>query len=138
MAGAPAARWARRRTGAYLGGGRSLRDVVEPAARRLYSVLPYRVTGVSITAPDSVVAGADATVSVRVNRATEQHVVRITVTQPNGQDADWFARNVVAPRGQATVVLPFAESDAAGKWTVKVRDVLTGIEATRVVAVTAK
>ncbi|MFP4250044.1 MAG: beta-galactosidase trimerization domain-containing protein, partial [Armatimonadota bacterium] len=95
-----------------------------PGETAMFAVLPYEVTGVQITGdlPDlraSVVAEGDLT----------DHVLHVTVTDPRGDPAPAYTRNVLAPGGSADLRIPLALNDAAGEWTVTVRDVLSGVEA---------
>jgi len=53
-------------------------------------------------------------------------VLHVSVTDPDGNPAPAYARNVPAPGGVADLRLPLAVSDAAGEWTLTVRDVLSG------------
>ena len=130
--------WTRR----YLGRARDVEDVFEPGARRLYVVLPYRTSGISVEAAGTAAAGADlsfrASVATDEDGPPEQHVFRLTATRPDGSEAEWFARNVVAPEGTYPGVFPVAESASLGEWTLTVRDILSGAIASHTFTVTEK
>ena len=83
-----------------------------------------------LAGPAKTARGGELALAANIVRTgsaeAQQHVFRVTVTRPDGTDAPWFARNVVAPRGRASVVLPLAVDAPTGSWSVVVRDVLTG------------
>jgi len=118
----------------FLGTGREIQDVLEPGARRVYVVLPYRTTGLKLSATDAVSQGAELAVGAEIlkdgSAKRQPHVFRLTVTRPDGTTAEWFSQSVVAPGGRAEAVLPIAVDAPVGKWQVKVRDILTGVSAT--------
>jgi hypothetical protein len=57
------------------------------------------------------------------------HVIRVTVTGPDGQERDPYAANVAAPGGVGEYVLPLAANDPRGRWTVTATDVASGAAA---------
>jgi len=127
--------WTRR----SLGTGKTVQDVLELGARRLYVVLPYKTTGIELNGPASVAQGEECILHAAVRREgageSEQHVFRVTVARPDGSAAEWFARNLTAPAGRCRLTLPIAADAPAGRWQVKIRDVLTNVAATRTLEV---
>jgi len=53
-------------------------------------------------------------------------VVRCTVIAPDGREVGEYSANVTVKDGKAGFTVPFALSDAAGIWTVKIREVISG------------
>ena len=90
----------------------------------MLALLPYEVTGIEITGDGPVLRA-----TVQADGDLTDHVLRVTVTDPRGVAAPAYARNVLAAGGAADLRIPLALSDAAGEWTVTVRDVLSGVEA---------
>jgi len=116
------------RKGKYLGQGRAF-DVTLPGRDALMlASLPYRVTGIEVKI---AAARRDSEAEVRASlQASSQpglHVFRVEVVGPDGQAIDALAQNMIARDGQAQVKIPFALNDPAGEYTVKVRDVATGV-----------
>ena len=108
----------------YIGETDSTLTTLGPGETAMYALLPYEVTGLQITGelPDlraSVMGDGDLT----------DHVLHVTVTDPQGNPAPAYTRNVLAPGGSAELHIPLALNDPAGEWTVTVRDVLSGVEA---------
>jgi hypothetical protein len=48
--------------------------------------------------------------------------LRVTVTRPDGIEADCYALNILAKGGKAAVKIPFAPSDPHGEWQVRVEN----------------
>ena len=61
------------------------------------------------------------------------HVVRLDVYAPDDTWCHWYSGNCVAVKGRAAFTIPFALSDAPGRWRLAVRDVVTGIAAEKTV-----
>ncbi len=59
----------------------------------------------------------------------------VDVTDPAGKLVPYYSGNVLAPAGRASRLLPIAVNDPAGKWQVRVRDVLSGQQQTATVEV---
>lgn len=125
------------RRGAYLGEVETIEGEALRGVAQLYALLPYRVTGLTLTAPAQAAPGdaLDLTAQVAAEGATpEAHVVHIEVIGPGEEvgaraGAHWYARNVTCEAGRATATVPLALSDPAGEWTIVARDVISGEEA---------
>jgi hypothetical protein len=56
-------------------------------------------------------------------------VFRVEWIDPEGKPVTPYALNLAAPQGQARANMTLALDDKPGRWTVTVRDVLTGASA---------
>ena len=122
--------WTRR----FLGMGSEVQDVLEPGARRLYVVLPYEAVEIRLIGLASVAQGSELTLAAELVTSgvpAQEHVFRVTVTRPDGKEAGYHAQNLVVAGGRALIVLPIAVDAPTGQWNAQVRDVLTGVTATR-------
>ena len=54
------------------------------------------------------------------------HVFRLDVVDPTGRVVPYYSGNIAAPNGRATVLLPLAVNDKAGRWEIRVKDILSG------------
>ncbi|MBI3831007.1 MAG: beta-galactosidase [Planctomycetes bacterium] len=61
------------------------------------------------------------------------HAYRFEVTGPDGKPLPLYAKNLKAPKGACATTLYLALSDPAGKYTVTVRDIATGLSAQKMV-----
>ncbi|MDH7571809.1 MAG: hypothetical protein QHJ73_19690, partial [Armatimonadota bacterium] len=96
---------------------------IRPAEAKLFSLLSYRVGGVRVNA-----RGTRVGVSVEtVGGAPGRHVFHLEVIRPDGRAEPLYQRNLVGEGGAAEAEIPFAESDPRGVWTVRARDVATGM-----------
>jgi hypothetical protein len=108
----------------------------EPAARLadLFALLPYRVTGVTVT-PTKAQAqpGERVPIGLTIQTASGtpgRHAVRVSVLRPDGTESDAYTGNLALTGGKGSFELPFALNDPAGTWTLNVRDAATGAKGT--------
>jgi len=116
----------------YLGEVSAVDATVAPGGTALYVCIPYRVTGLTVTAPGQVNTGGELRLRARVETdggAPGDHVLHVELLGPDGRARWHYARNLLAPDGQLDHTVPLALNDAPGQWRVRVRDVLTGTEA---------
>ena len=119
------------RTGKYLGTMQEVERSIQPGLPHILSALPYRVTGLSISGNATDLSVALAIEPQDAKPGT--HVFRIEVLDPQGNPADAYAQNALAPGGTCKTSVPFALDDAPGDWTVTVTDVATGVTGKAVV-----
>ncbi len=140
---APAHVYFARSGGNYLGKVDTISDRLPRGIARVYTVLPYRVTGLSVELPKTAAAGDVLTVGCHIETEGGEpgpHVFHVSVQEPGGEDAPErpeYACNIMAEKGAGSAEIPFAYSDTSGTWTVRVRDVTTGMQATNLVEVRA-
>ena len=72
----------------------------------------------------------NASISTESGPVTGTHVFRVTVTDPNEQDPPWYTQNVLALEGRATITIPLALNEMPGAYTVRAKDVMSGITGT--------
>ena len=60
-------------------------------------------------------------------------VVRVEVFDPAGHLVRYYSTNVTVRDGRASLPIPFAISDARGDWSVRARDVISGLTAQTVI-----
>lgn len=105
----------------------------------LYSLLPYEVTGLEAQVPETTQAGSAVPVAVTVQvgqGAPGRHVVRLDVYPPDAQTPHrQYSQNIDCPGGRGTADIPLAFSDSPGAWRLVLRDVATGVQVERTVAV---
>ena len=71
---------------------------------------------------------AYTTVGIRGERSSlaDSHVFRVECLGPDGKPVPHYSGNVVATGGASARSIPLATTDPAGKWTVRVTDILSG------------
>lgn len=79
-------------------------------------------------------AGRDFVLNADLN-ARRDTVFRLTVRDPKGNESSCYGANLAAPGGQSRHPLEFALNDVPGRWSVEVRDVVTGKTATQTIEV---
>jgi len=124
----------------YIGNVSSVETIVPPGETALYACLPYRVTSLSVSAPHSAKAGDELRVEARLDagaKAIGDHVLRLDLIGPGGESTWHYARNELAPSGEFSYTVPLAVNEKPGTWTVRMRDVLTGVAGEAKVSITA-
>ena len=118
------------RAGAYLGHSDRCDRAIDYQAE-LLAMSPYKVKSVRVESVGPVAAGKPLRLKLVVEAASGRvegrHVLRMTVTGPDGQERRWYAQNVLAPGGQATAVVPLALNERAGNYSIRVRDAMSGV-----------
>ncbi|MEN6545050.1 MAG: beta-galactosidase [Armatimonadia bacterium] len=114
----------------YLGQVASTQLALPPGDTALYACLPYSVSAMRVTVPAKLAPGGELAVAAKLTADGKpgDHVFHVELISPQGQAVWQYRTNHLAPAGTLNVRLPLALNEARGQWTVKVRDVLTGVE----------
>jgi len=118
------------RTGGLVGMTDRITADITPGIAQLYSIMPYQTTGIDIQIPKEVCQGGELAYKVSIKADSREiglHVFHVEVMAPDGKEVSCYADNMVASNGATNGVIPLCLSDPCGKWTLKVRDVATGV-----------
>ena len=105
----------------------------EPAA--LFGHYPYKITALRAEVPGKVAVGSDLPVNIKVEVSEGvpgKHVFHIELVPPGMEKMSvpfHLQRNVIAENGKYTLVFRMAYNDPKGKWTLRVKDVMSGLTA---------
>jgi len=116
------------RAGRYMGHAGQITTYIKPGIARVFSLLPYRVTGVTVNAPAETRQGAELayTVDVAATARPEQHVVHVALLDPEGNSIRHYAGNVRCTGGRHAGTLRLALNERPGMYVLAVRDAATG------------
>ncbi|MFO8080208.1 MAG: beta-galactosidase [Armatimonadota bacterium] len=122
----------------YLGQAHEIEAALATGVARLYALLPYRVTDITLDCPARAEAGGLLTARCNLTARDEtpgDHVVHWTLTR-GAEVLPPFARNTVAAggSGEASFRLPL---DMSGEWTLTATDVISGETTSRTVTIEA-
>ncbi len=119
------------RTGKYLGKRRNITFDVPQYEPVIFSILPEPVESMTITAPAAAKRGGlvKATLTLKGKALGDTHAFRVSVLGPDGKELRMLSRTLVAGKGRAGWTVPIAASDPAGEYTLRARDVATGLAA---------
>lgn len=118
------------RSAKSLGRVKQLSLTIDPYEPRIIAFSPIPVPDFRLDAPRRVARGE----TVRISLSPEGHspaladVFHVDVRGPDGKAMFQYSGNVVASLGATEKALPLALNDAPGKWTVDVKDLLSGEE----------
>ena len=119
------------RKGEYLGHTNKCRTSLVPGDAVMLALLPYKVTGLALTAPDRVSKGEIVKIkaAVQSDATPAHHVLLLTVRRPDGAESLEYRQIESVGDGRMEFTLPFALNDLPGKWRIQVRDAASGMTA---------
>jgi hypothetical protein len=125
------------RAGKPAGNLRELRVTLDPYEPAIFAIAPSALPQLEVSAPARVSRGDTAELGISFAAATPaaRHVLHVDVVNPSGKIVDYYSGNLLAPEGRANKLVPFAMNDPAGRWEIRVKDVLTGQSKTSVLEV---
>ncbi len=116
------------RAGKKLGRAKEFDLMVDPYEPTVvaFSAVPFPALEVHIS--KTIARGATSRVGFAFASASSAAVpvLHLEVLDPSGQSVPYYSGNLLAPDGSAEQVLNVAENAPVGKWTLRVRDVLSG------------
>ncbi|NUN03070.1 MAG: beta-galactosidase [Bryobacteraceae bacterium] len=116
------------RTGKHLGRLQSVDIALDPYEPVLYDLSALPLPELRVVGPATVKRGANARIGISVANPSlaSMHVMHVEVVNPWGDVVPHYSGNLLAPHGSAGKLIPIATNDPAGKWQVRVRDVISG------------
>ncbi len=125
------------RAGKSLGMVSKLSLKVPPYDPVIVAVTPLPVSELLISAPVEARLGEsfDAGVRFASGSMVDTHVIHVDVVNPAGKIVDAYSGNLLAVHGAGIIHVPLALNDAAGKWELRFRDVLSGQRKTATIEV---
>ncbi len=116
------------KAGRDLGEVALIEPMLQPGRAEVYALLPPGTAPKVVAALDNprVPRGATPVLSLKIDGSRGAHAVLVTGARPDGSDADWLRKVVVIDSGTATLPVPIALNDPAGKWTIGVRELFAG------------
>jgi len=111
-----------------LGKRKQLTIQLDPYEPTIFSVSPVPLPTLALSAPSRVGRGQSGHVglSFSASSTAAAHVFHMDVVDPAGKIAPYYGGNLLAPNGRADKLLPFALNDQVGKWTIRLKDMLSG------------
>jgi len=125
------------RAGKYLGFVDSLTTDLSYEAH-VYACLPHQVESIVLDVPGRANRSAPTAIKIALKTAGAKpwsgQVFHVRVLSPGGRELSWYGQSAVAESGKAEATIPWALNDPAGRYTVVVRDVASGVTAQREVS----
>jgi hypothetical protein len=125
------------RGGRYLGHQASAHLDLRDGPHALLALMPYRVEGASLGAGPAKL-GRNLPLEFRLKVSDGEpvkHVVHLDVFRPDGSRYYSYSRNFTFHGGRWPGGVPLALNDPPGRWTIRARDVVSGMTAEATVEV---
>ena len=115
--------------GKYLGSGTEATLDLRDSPHALLAVLPYKIDSVTLKAtPGQLGQGLPLEFSMKVTGGQPvRHVVHLDVLKPDGTLYYRLSRNYTVTGGHWTGAVPLALNDPEGQWTIRAREVDSGL-----------
>ena len=125
------------RNGQDFGNTEMVRVTLPACEPVIMSLSPVPLPDVTIEAPPSLRLGETGTVAVgrTGNSPDAVQIFHIEVRNPDGVLMDHYGANLRTTSGAAEHLLPLALNDPPGRWSITVRDAVSGRQETSVVIV---
>ena len=120
-----------------LGKIKELRVQLDPYDPTVLSISPVPFPTLVVSAPARLGRGQSGQLGLSFSGSTpaSSHVFHTDVVDPAGKVVAHYSGNVLAPSGRADKLLPLALNDQPGKWTIRVKDQLSGQAQTKSIEV---
>ncbi len=104
-------------------------DPYEPA---IFAVSATQIPPLRLSSPARVTRGETAQIALSFSAPSPgaAHLFHIDVTDPSGKIVPCYSGNLLAAGGRTVKLVPLAANDPAGRWEVRVKDLLSGQSAT--------
>ncbi len=96
----------------------------------IISLLPYKVEGLKVEAPNSIQAGDKVSFAVRVLpevAQSQRHVIAVRAIDPNGNDLHWYRHSIETEEGVADSFIGIPANAPPGKWILRLTDAASGV-----------
>ncbi len=100
---------------------------INPYEPTVFAASPAPLPTLYVGAPTEAKRGLSVHLSLDFPQTPAAlHVVHVDAVNPEGQRVLHYSENVLAEGGHVTKLLPLAENDITGVWTLRVHDLLSG------------
>jgi hypothetical protein len=110
-----------------VGSVREMPVTLDPYEPVIFAIAPAKLPALEVASPSRVKRGETAELGVRFAEPTPgaNHIFHIDVVSPSGQTIRYYSGNLPAPEGRTSKIIPIAVNDPAGRWEIRVKDLLT-------------
>lgn len=117
------------RKGECLGKTDSIKTEIEPGLAKLYSLMPYKVESVDITAPKETLQGKRLDYEIKISAKTDHfdpHIVNVSFVSPEGKKIPYYTKNVKVENGLYRGSIDLALNETPGEWKIFAKDAASG------------
>lgn len=126
------------RGAAAAGQGARISVTLDPFLPTILATSAAPLPALSVSMPQTTHPGDLIDIALTQAGATQAAatIVQIVVADPAGHVVPHYGRNLALTEGRATYQLPLAANDPKGRWTVTIRDILSGTVTERALTLT--
>lgn len=124
----------------FLGRSDKAELTMAPGDATLIAALPYRLERLEVAARENTPGLLTVSATLAASEPTAplgRHILHCQLTDPDGLTLPPWRQNLAAPDGLLKTTIPLGLNRKNGAWTILVRDVLTGLETTATLNLTA-
>ncbi|MBM4044866.1 MAG: hypothetical protein FJ279_07120 [Planctomycetes bacterium] len=119
----------------YLGQVHTIKSEIAPARAKVFALLPYKVSEVSLTLDKKAYNPGDAVsheakIVTSTGRAS-MHCLRLELVGPDGQTPRHYSQNLLAQNGAHSGKILLSLNEKRGKWELTVKDIVSGVTGRR-------
>ena len=116
----------------FLGQVKELSLTVDPYEPSMIAVSPLPMPPLRVSAPPRIARGETGHIGVWFDGASpaRSHIFHVVVKDPANRSVYHYSGNLEGPGGRAEKALPLARNEMSGRWSIEVKDVLTGQQQT--------
>ncbi|MGB9641789.1 MAG: beta-galactosidase [Candidatus Ratteibacteria bacterium] len=118
------------RKGEYLGFNDSFDMKVQPETVDVIGFLPYRILDLKIKSKEKIKRGETLNYEIELLTeplAPETHIFHVNVVSPEGKEIKYYEENLKGEKGKAKGSINFALNEKQGKYTLRVKEIVSGI-----------
>jgi len=120
-----------------LGRRKEIAVTLDPYEPAIFAASAAPLAEMRVAAPARLGRGENGQIAVSfaTRSPAATHLLHVDVVDPLGKISPCYSGNLLAGSGRTAKLLPLAVNDAAGKWEIRVKDLLSGQSATAAIEV---
>ena len=126
------------REGKFHGDTDRVKTVISPARAKLFALLPYKIENVDLSLNREVCdKGNLLSYAIKISTRSAanrsgaaevfNHVFNLEVIGPDNQVLECYTRNILAPEGRFSGVIPLSLNESEGIYKIRVREAVSGL-----------
>ena len=115
----------------FLGYGNNIKLSMKNGGVLLVARIPYKIEGLEVKIKNVGKLPQSTKINVEVlssSKNRSMHVINCQVFNPSGEKISNLSKNYILKDGKGEIDIPFYVNSVSGKWKIKLKEVISGIE----------